>query len=224
MPPRRRPARALAAVALAAVLLTGCSAGADWSRPRTGPTAVGVLGAGFVDPSAPPSPEATIDPRPGSWDGIGPPPGYRVVLLTSGDDAPTRALVDAVTAWADDERVDLRTVTATGADDLVPSITEALGMHADLVVSAGNALVDPLAVVSASHLDQPFLVVGAELAEPTHNVTAVDWSGASFRGEGLGTSSTYDAASFTPERCAAAVRAGVAAVVSGVTGIVVWID
>ncbi|WP_421732725.1 hypothetical protein [Cellulomonas sp.] len=220
----RRPARTLATAALVAGVLAGCSTGGDWSRPRPEPTAVGALGAGFVEPSGPPSPEATLNPRPGSWDGVGPPPGYRVVLLTAGDDEPTTALVDAVTRWADDEDVDLRTVTAADAHDLVPSIIEAIDLNADLVVSAGNDLVDPLAIVSASHLDQPFLVVGAELAEPTHNVTAVDWSGAAFRGEGLGASSTYDPDSFTPERCATAVRAGVAAVLSDVTGIVVWID
>ena len=97
-------------------------------------------------------------------------------------------------------------------------------MGPDLIVSAGNDLIDPLALVTASHLAQQFLVVGAELAEPTHNVTAVDWSGASFRGEGLGTSSTYDPNSFTAERCAAAIRAGVAAVLNDLTGIVVWLD
>jgi hypothetical protein len=36
-------------------------------------------------------------------------------------------------------------------------------------------------------------------------------------------SSTYDAGSFTAERCAAAVRAGVAAVLNDLTGIVVWL-
>jgi len=35
-----------------------------------------------------------------------------------------------------------------------------------------NALVDALALVTASHLDQKFLVVGAQLPEPTVNVTA----------------------------------------------------
>ena len=97
-------------------------------------------------------------------------------------------------------------------------------MRPDLIVSAGNDLVDPLAMVTPNHLSQQFLVVGAELAEPTHNVTAVDWSGASFRGEGLGMSSTYDPDSFTAERCAAAIRAGVAAVLNDLTGIVIWLD
>jgi hypothetical protein len=52
----------------------------------------------------------------------------------------------------------------------------------DLVICAGNALVDALALVTASHLDQQFLVVGAQLPEPTVNVTAAIWRGASSRG------------------------------------------
>jgi len=215
---RPRTASLLASLAL----LAGCAAGDGWSGPHTPPEPVGVLGAGFVEPSATPSPEATITPEPGSWDGVRPSPGYRVVLLTAGEDRPTKTLVAAVRQWADDEDVDLRTVVAD--DDLVGGITDAMAMGPDLVVSAGNDLVDPLTTVTASHLDQQFLVVGAELAEPTGNVTAVDWSGASFRGEGLGASSTYDPASFTAGRCAAAVRAGVAAVLHDLTGIVVWID
>jgi hypothetical protein len=111
-----------------------------------------------------------------------------------------------------------------GEHDAIASITKAIKMKPDLIVSAGNDLIDALTVVTASNLQQRFLVVGAELAEPTHNVTAVDWSGASFRGEGLGMSSAYDPASFTAQRCTAAVRAGVAAVLSNLTGLVVWLD
>jgi len=219
---RRRPTGSLVLATVTVVLLAGCSSIDDWSTPHAGPTALGTLGAGFIDPAAPPRPEATITPEPGSWDGVRPSKGYRVVLLTAGADRPTKALVSAVTQWAQDEDVDLRTVVATDAD-LLPSITTAIGMKPDLIVSAGNDLIDPLTVVTASHLDQQFLAVGAELAEPTHNVTAVDWSGASFRGEGLGASSTYDPDSFTTDRCAAAVRAGVAAVLTDLTGIVVWL-
>ncbi|MEE6258658.1 type 1 periplasmic-binding domain-containing protein [Plantactinospora sonchi] len=220
----RAPLRALAVLAAAAVLVTGCGSGDDWSQPHAKPSPVGTLGPGFVDSAARPTPEGTVTPRPGSWSGVHPSKDYRVVLLTTGDDSPTKALVTAVRDWAEDEEVDLRTVVAKDAQDLVPSIVRAIGMGPDLIVSAGNDLVDPLALVTASHLSQQFLVVGAELAEPTHNVTAVDWSGASFRGEGLGASSTYDAGSFTAERCAAAIRAGVAAVLNDLTGIVVWLD
>ncbi|WP_030436336.1 hypothetical protein [Actinoplanes subtropicus] len=77
---------------------------------------------------------------------------------------------------------------------------------------------------TTGHLGQQFLVVGAEVAEPTANLTAADWSGASFRGEGLGASSTYDPGTFTAERCGAAIRAGVAAVLHNLTGIVLWLD
>ncbi|MER7440004.1 hypothetical protein [Micromonospora avicenniae] len=220
----RPPLRAVATLAAVAALLTGCGSGDDWSQPRPKPSPVGALGTRFVDPTDPPKPEGTVTPRPGSWNSVHPPKGYRVVLLTTGDDAPTKALVKAVEEWADDEDVDLRTVVPKDAHDLVPSIDRAVKMSPDLIVSAGNDLIDPLAMVTASHLSQQFLVVGAEVAEPTENVTAADWSGASFRGEGLGMSSTYDANSFTAERCAAAIRAGVAAVLHDLTGIVIWLD
>ncbi|WP_410810776.1 hypothetical protein [Micromonospora sp. 067-2] len=220
----RPPLRAVAVLAATAALITGCSSGNDWSQPHPRPAAVGSLGPGFLDPSAKPAPEDTIKPRPGSWAGVHPSKDYRVVLLTVGDDRPTKALVTAIEGWADDEHVDVRKVVVGDSHDALASITRALEMNPDLIVTAGNDLVDPLALVTPNHLDQRFLVVGAELAEPTHNVTAVDWSGASFRGEGLGMSSTYDPDSFTAERCAAAVRAGVAAVLTDLTGIVIWVD
>ncbi|MEU7757249.1 hypothetical protein AB0B57_36540 [Micromonospora sp. NPDC049101] len=210
-------------LAATAALVTACDSGDDWSQPHPAPSAVGTLGPGFVDPSTTPAPEATITPRPGSWAGVHPPKDYRVVLLTAGADDPTKALVTAVREWADDEHADLRTITVGNAHDAVPSIAKAMEMNPDLIVSAGGDLIDPLALVTPNHLDEKFLVVGAELAEPTHNVTSVDWEGASFRGEGLGMSSTYDPTSFTAERCAAAIRAGVAAVLNDLTGIVVWL-
>ncbi|MEU7695492.1 hypothetical protein OHB01_07110 [Microbispora hainanensis] len=220
---RLLPACTLAAAVATAVLAGGCGSGDDWSRPHAKPTPVGTPGPGFF-PSASPAPEATITPRPGSWNGVHPPEGYRVVLLTAGEDRQTTTLANAVKAWADEEGVSLRTLTATRPDRYIATITEAIGMKPDLIVSAGDALIDPLALVTANHLGQQFLVVGAELAEPTENVTAADWAGASFRGEGLGMSSTYDAASFTPERAARAIRAGAAAVLNGMTGIVIWLD
>ncbi|MBF8184836.1 hypothetical protein ITP53_03590 [Nonomuraea sp. K274] len=221
---RLLPAGALAAAVVAAVLAGGCGPGDDWSRPRVKPTAIGALAPGFSDPDTPPTPEATITPRPGSWNGVRPPEGYRVVLLTAGQDPQTRTLVNSVTEWAEQNDVSLKTVTAAKPDQYIPRISHAMDLAPDLVISAGNDLVDPLSMVTPNHLGQQFLVVGAELAEPTENVTAADWTGASFRGEGLGMSSTYDPATFTPERAARAVRAGVAAVLTGLTGIVIWLD
>lgn len=205
---------------LTALVLTGCGSSDDWSGAHAEPRAVGSLGPGYA-PDTPPAPEATITPRPGSWDDVHPSKGYRVVLLTAGNDRPTKTLVKAVNAWAEDEDVSLKTIKAGKPADYVPLIDEAIDLEPDLVISAGNDLVDPMTLVTASHLDQQFLVVGAELAEPTANVTAADWTGASFRGEGLGASSSYDPASFTAERAGQAVRAGVAAVLNDLTGIVI---
>ncbi|MGC5165917.1 hypothetical protein [Luteimicrobium sp. DT211] len=227
----RRP-RTLVAVVVGAAVAGALAVGVavargsdDWSGPHVTPTARGTLAADFVLPSGTPSPEATITPAPGSWDGVHPSAQLRVVLLTtSEDDRPATTVADAVRDWAHDEDVSLRTVVADGPTDRLPAVLRATALHPDLVISAGDDLVDPLAQVTPSHLDQQFLVVGAELAEPTENVTAADWSGASFRGEGLGTSSAYDAATFTPARCRAAVQAGVASVLSGLTGIVVSLD
>ncbi|MGW1341277.1 hypothetical protein ACWCOV_09495 [Kribbella sp. NPDC002412] len=219
---RLRPALTAAVVLAIVVLAGGCNSADDWSRPRAAPTPVGTLGPGFVDPAAPPSPEATITPRPGSWNDVHPSAGYRVVLLTAGDDPQTQTLVTAVRDWSAEEHVSLKTVDASGSDH-VAKISEAIDLQPDLIVTAGNALIDPLALVTASHLDQQFLILGAELAEPTANVTAADWPGASYRGEGLGMSSTYDPASFTASRAATAIRAGAASVLSGVRGIVIWL-
>jgi len=218
---RARSALVTASVLAATIALAGC-APAGWDEPRSMPAPVGSAAPGFV-PQVQPSPEATIEPEAGSWDGLRPAPGYRVVLLTAGTDAETQTISQSVRDWASASSVDLRIV---GADehDPIPGIVDAMERNPDLVVVAGEHLIDPLAIVSANHLDRSFLVLGAEIAEPTENVTAVDWTGASFRGEGLGSASDYDPASFTPERTGAAVRAGVAAVLSGLNGLVIWID
>lgn len=210
------------ALLLAGALTLGLAGCADsWDSPHAEPSAVGTPGPGFV-PTPTPSPEATITPHAGSWEDVHPSPGMRVVLLTAGDDAPTETIVTAVRAWAEDEPVDLRTVEAD--DDLIGGIVEAMNLHPDLIVSAGNDLVDPLSTVAPNHLDLQFLVVGAEVPEPTHNITAVDWNGATFRGEGLGSASAFDPSSFTATRCGTAIRAGVASVLTGLTGYVIWID
>jgi len=220
---RARSALATASVVLVLALcaLTGCAA-TGWDAPRIAPDPVGAPAAGFL-PEVRPSPEATISPDPGSWEGLHPAPGYRVVLLTAGDDDETRTIAQSVKDWAREEGADLQTVDADESDP-IPGIVEAMQRNPDLVIAAGEHLIDPLAIVSANHLDRSFLIVGAEIAEPTENVTAVDWTGASFRGEGLGSASDHDPATFTPERTGAAVRAGVAAVLSGLNGLVIWID
>lgn len=219
---------AVVLVGAGAALLVGCSAGAG---AGTGPSATphasaGTLGAGFSDPTQPPAPEATIHPQPGSWSGVHAPTDYDVVLLSDAGDAdtaPARTLADAVESWAADEDVSVTTVTATDPDDRIAAVTRAIDAEPDLVISVGNHMVDPLAAVSPTALHQQFLVVGAEIAEPTSNVTAADWTGGGFRGEGLGPSSHYDPSTFTDERADRALRAGLAAVLHDLRGIVVWV-
>lgn len=220
MSPRIHRSAALAAVLSLAVALAGC-AGDPWAGPRADVGAVGAPGPGF-HPADAPAPEATVAPAADSWEGVHPAAGYRVVLLTAGDDAPATTLVDAVRGWAENEGVALRTVRAD--DDAIAGIVAAMDLAPNLIISVGAPVIDPLALVSASHLDTRFLVLGAELPEPTGNVTAVEWDGAGFRGEGLVTSTAYDPATFTPERSASAVHAGVTAVLTGLTGVAIWID
>ena len=217
--------RAVATLAAAAALVTGCSSGDDWSQPHPEPTAIGALGPGFVDPSAPPAPEATATPRPGSWTGSTRRRTTGWCCSPRGDDRPTKALVTAVKDWA--ARRARRPQNGGRRRSVTTSFPASPGLSrwARTSSSARATTSSTLSrLVTPNHLSQQFLVVGAELAEPTHNVTAVDWSGASFRGEGLGVSSTYDPASFTADRCAAAIRAGVAAVLNDLTGIVIWLD
>lgn len=226
---------ALAVTVAGTLLLSACSsgptgeAGGVSSSPSPSSGAAGTLGAGFVDPSSPPSPEATITPAAGSWDDTHPPADYDVVLLSPGkygadDDAQTATLAAAVRSWAADEGVTVTDVEPASADGMTDAVLEAVADRADLVISVGNAMVDPVAAISPSALHQQFLVLGAEIAEPTSNVTAADWTGAGFRGEGLGASSHHDPSTFTPERAGRALRAGVAALQHDLNGTVVWVD
>jgi hypothetical protein len=220
----RRVAAVVAAAALAFVL-SGFASSENSSEPHAGRRPIGTLGSGFFDPAAPPPPEGMIRPRPGSWDAVHPPRGYRVVLLTAGDDPATATLVTSVKQWAGAEHVTLKTIAVTEPDGFVDGIVEAIDLEPDLVICAGHALVDPLALVTASHLDQQFLVVGAQLPEPTVNVTAAIWRGASSRGrEVRDMASSFDPDAFTREHAGAAIRAGVASVLSDLTGIVIWLD
>ncbi|MFE4229261.1 BMP family ABC transporter substrate-binding protein [Arthrobacter sp. NPDC056886] len=212
--PRPRPVAKVVAMAAAVALLAGCTS------VSVAPSAVQPLGAGFLGDIASPSPEATVSPEDGSWDGVVPPDGYRVVLISAGNDDATKTLVAAVDGWAQREDVELHALTATDDDEVEARINEAVAMHADLVVGAGTGVIDVFSLLTAQHLAQQFLVVGAQLPEPTENVTSVVWSGATFRGTGLGAAGEQDTASVTPELARDAVTAGVASVLHGLTGIV----
>lgn len=219
----------LAAVAIVVVfvgggLVTGCTAGAP--NEDAGPTPASLtdvrpLGAGYLGSNPEPSPEATVSPERGSWDGVVPPEGYRVVLITADDDAATETITASVRRWADAGAIDLDVVDAAHDDEVEQRIDDAVELHPDLVIGAGEGVVDVFTLITPQYLDQRFMMVGVELPEPTANVSSVIWPGAAYRGSGVGTSGDIDPASFTPQRADEAVAAGVAAVLHGLGGIVV---
>jgi hypothetical protein len=230
----------LAAVALLGLALGGCSSeesgrSAAAPSPPTGssvyddnlshhPTAYGTPGPGYPDPTKPPAPAATFTPSPDSWAGVHAPSGFTVTMVAAAEDPQAATMVEAVRAWADEESVDLSVTMVARPADNVGDLADAINAEPDLIVTAGDSLVDAVALVTASAPDRRFLILGGEIAEPTFNVTAVDWAGAGFRGEGLGLPSSHDAASFTAERGGRAIRAGVAAVLTNWSGLVVWLS
>jgi hypothetical protein len=207
------------AVALAlACTLVGCTGGPPGDAAHSG---VGALDPDFLGGVATPSPEATINPSPGSWDDVSPEPGYRVVVISSERDAAGAELVDAVTDWGARVGATIETHVAADDDEVDRLLTEAVAEEPDLVLGAGAGIVDVFFLLTAQHIGQQFLVLGAQVPEPTENVTAVIWDGASFRGTGISTEADIDADAVTTQRAADAIEAGVASILHGYTGIVV---
>jgi hypothetical protein len=143
-----------------------------------------------------------------------------MVLITRGDEGATETLTAAVERYADAHGADLTVLPARSDDDVERRIDEAVAARPDLVVGVGDGVVDVFALITAQYLDTDFLLVGSQLPEPTHNVTAVTWPGAEFRGTGLGNDGA-DPGAVSPERAGEAVGAGAASVLHDLTGIVI---
>jgi hypothetical protein len=212
--PRPRLVAVLGAMTVAVPLLAGCTS------VSAAPSGIQPLGSGFHGDISSPSPEATISPEGGSWDGVVPPDGYRVVLISAGNDDGTKTLVAAVRGWAQREDIELLALTATNDDEVEARVNEPIALHTDLVIGTGNGVIDVFSLLTAQYLAQQFLIVGAQLPEPTENVTSVVWPGATFRGTGLRAAGQQVTASVITELAGDAVAAGVASVLHGLTGIV----
>jgi hypothetical protein len=232
--PLRRVVVVLPVLLLASVL-GGCSSDASGpsATPTDGvydpnlshhPTTYGTVGPGYPEPSDPPPPAGTFTPSPGAWTDVHPPDGFRLSVVAAAADPQAAVLVAAVRSWASEESVDVDVIDVDRPADNLADLSTAIRAEPDLIVSAGDSLIDAMALVTASAPRQRFLILGGEIPEPTVNVTAVDWLGAGFRGEGLGLPTTHDPASFTPERADRAIRAGVAAELTNWSGFVVWIS
>jgi basic membrane lipoprotein Med (substrate-binding protein (PBP1-ABC) superfamily) len=220
------PRSALSALLVAALLTTtACSVPAAPPAPSDDVSAAPVPPSadldGFVGSTDAPSPEATITPAPGSWDDAPSAAGQRVVVLAREGDPDGAVVTGAATRWAHDVGAQLEIVTAADLDALDRAVAEAAADDAAVVVGAGPRVVDALALSTPQFLDQQFLLVGAQLAEPTGNVTAVIWPGAGFRGTGISADDTDVAGSITAERVQDALDAGVASIHWQLTGIVI---
>jgi len=209
----------IAVSAIAMLALAGCSTVPASTAADEPAVSVAALGEGFLGDAGTPSPGATIVPETGSWNGVTPPAGYRAILLATDGDPASDAVTASVEDWAERSGVELTVMTATDTIDMDDRFDEAVAATPDLVIGAGGGAVDTFAYLTSQSLAQQFLVVGAQLAEPTDNVTAVIWPGATFRGTNLGEPETD--AEGASEYASDAVDAGVASIVNGLTGIVI---
>lgn len=177
--PRASAALRLGCISLAAglaFLVGGCAAtgsGATAPLAATSPTQA------TITPQ--PAPEATSTPDPSSWDAAVTPAGFTTAIVTvaePGVDPEVDAAVAAVTARAGAGAHVSRSTLAAASGDPFAGI---LADTPDLVIVLGPELLDATDRSSASNLGQQFLVIGAQLPEPTANVTAVVWAGADAR-------------------------------------------
>ena len=238
---RRRAVMFMLVLVLAAVsttawlVLTPRDGDAEAVSGDPGSHAAGSLAPGFHAPDVDTYYSGqVVEPDPETWTDVRPPAGYRVLVLADGRDESTprdpqvKILVDAAQRWArEEDRVDLTVRYLGDPHTYIDEIDRAaMSEKADLIVTAGNGLVDPVAVVSANYAGedpQQFLVLGAEVAEPTNNIAATDWQGSAYLGEGVLEADYYDPAAVTAPRAYAALRAGAAAVLSGYSGVIVRI-
>jgi basic membrane lipoprotein Med (substrate-binding protein (PBP1-ABC) superfamily) len=188
--PPRAGRRRTAAVLLAGVLLavtTGCG-----STPAPLPAASSASSAAAAGPVPGATVAATVDPE------ATVPAGLHVAV--AGTDAGALDAADDVLAGlgATATRVDL---TGEDADAVLAAAAE---QGPDVLVVIGAGALDAVDRVSSGRLEQRFLVVGAQLPEPTENVTAVVWPGAESRWADAGLDADDDLTS----RLAAALPVG----------------
>jgi hypothetical protein len=196
------------------VLLSGCSVSEDDVVPE--PTSAAyerVPESGRTIDATPPASVSDLD-------------GYRIAAVVPDTSAGSVALLSAARAVASANGANLREfpVDEEGEDPVGAALDRALGTRPDLIVGLGDGVVDVFGFESAQRLGQQFLVVGAQLAEPTDNVTAVVWDGATSRGSAAGPDGDLVDASITEQRGEAAFRAGLASIQDETTGVVLYLD
>jgi ABC-type uncharacterized transport system auxiliary subunit len=147
--------------------------------------------------------------------------GVRIAVVVPDEGATSRALQEALRGFAEVSGLVVEEFVATeDAASVDAAFAQALEAEPHIVVGLGAGAVDVFAYNSSQWLDQDFLLIGAQVAEPTSNVAAVIWEGATSRGSGAPADGDLDDTAITPSRAAEAVSVGLATVMSGESGIV----
>lgn len=181
------------------------------------------LAACVSDGSSPTGGDAAVVPAPGRTIEVVPPAiaelrGYRIAVVVP-DDPEAETLLTAARAFADVSGAELVEFPAAkdGDDPVGEALAAAIDADADVVVGLGEGVVGVFDFETGKVLHQEMLVIGGQLAEPTENVTAVIWPGATAR-------EPSDPESVTVERGVDALTAGVMSIRDGVTGVVLSLD
>jgi hypothetical protein len=190
-PPPVHRASALALLVALGLALTGCVAAADEALPAPGRT---------IEASAP---------------GVEDLSDYRIAVVVPDDSDESQTLLAAAQEFAATSGAELEEFQAApeGDDPVGDALLQASGAGADVVVGLGAGVVGVFDFETGKSLDQEFLVVGGQLAEPTENVTAVIWPGATSR-------EPAQEESVTMTRGVDALGAGIASIRDGVSGTV----
>ena len=189
-------AKALALIVVLGLALTACVTQPDDAQPD----------------DALPAPGRTIEASASAVQDL---TEYRIAVVVPDDSGESQTLLAATREFAATSGAELVefTADAAGADPVGAALEEAVGTHADVVVGLGGGVVEVFDFETSKIIDQQFLVVGGQLAEPTENVTAVIWPGATSR-------EPADEASVTVPRAIDALGAGIGSIRGGTTGIV----
>ncbi|MFC7267412.1 BMP family ABC transporter substrate-binding protein [Microbacterium fluvii] len=212
---KRMPSLAAAAAAGALMLgLSGCAA----AEPVGAASAVSTSAADADAYAVVPEPGRTIAARaPEHAEEL---PGYRIAAVVPTATAGADRLAAALGAFAARAGAEVEVFSAADDGEVGDALAQAVETEPDLVIGLGEGVVDVFSLETAQRLDQQFLIVGAQVAEPTANVTAVIWPGATSRGAAASADGAIEAAAITERRGLDALAAGIASVRDGVTGIV----
>lgn len=161
-----RSATAVLALALSGALLTGCNSRTevDYYPPFPTHAASG----------------ATVTAKPGdaqhvNW------AGKKVVTVSSGldDPASVKAVEKAIATRA--HGAEITSLRAVQSNEQEAVLDQAIGIKPDLIIGIGPNILGAIDLTSAQFLEQKFVVIGGQLAEPTDNVQAIVWPGADGR-------------------------------------------